>query len=128
VAALEELGMAVVIPASGPPTGGEASAVFNSQSMGWGSGETFPGTAAISLNVQVDQVTIVLIRNSGGSISCPEGAATLTFRGDAGACLGDDGGYDVLWHEAGQSLEAVFEEGITPEEGLAWLETWRLLP
>jgi hypothetical protein len=129
VAALDELGMAMVIPASAPPTGGTASALFNSQSLGWGSGETFPNTTEISLNVQVGGATIVLITDSGGSISCPDGFMALTFRGDAEACAGEDIGHGaVRWREAGQSFQASFLEGLSLDQGLAWLGTWRLLP
>lgn len=128
VAALEELGLAMIIPTSPPPTGGTTTATFNSQAYGWGSGETFADTAQISLNITREAPNFVIVSVPSGT-PCPHGAVTLTFRGDDAACA-FTGAEDsvVWWQEAGHTFQASFDPGLTLDQGLAWLETWRLLP
>jgi hypothetical protein len=129
VTGLQEMGLVMVIPASASPTGDEASALVNSQSMGWGSGATFAGSTYITLNVLVGTETIVLIRSFRGTADCPAAFATLTFRGDPQACAGQDAAESaVQWQEAGQYFEASFSGGLTLDQGLTWVEAWRLLP
>jgi hypothetical protein len=130
VAALEELGMAMIIPTSAPPIGGQATATFNSQSLGYGSGQTFPGTTSISLNVVGEAGGHVVVSTPAGEMTtCSEGAAPITLRGDATACALDEGEYfEVWWDEGGRSFRAAFFDGLTLDQGLTWLETWRMLP
>jgi hypothetical protein len=73
----------------------------------------------------VANTTVVLIRSPEQMVSCPQGSATLAFRGDTGACVGvsEIDGPAVHWHEAGQYFEALFLEGISLDQGLAWVET-----
>jgi len=130
VAALEELDMAMIIPTSAPPIGGQATATFNSQSLGYGSGQTFPGTTSISLNVEGEAGGHVVVSTPAGEMTiCSEGAVTITLRGDATACALDEGDpSEVWWDEGGRSFRAAFFDGMTLAQGLAWLETWRMLP
>ena len=129
VAALEELGMAMIIPTSPPPTGGTTSATFNSQAYGWGSGETFADTAQISLNITREAPNFVIVSAPHGMTPCSHGAVTLAFRGDDAACAFTDAEDSVVWwQEAGHTFQASFDPGLTLDQGLAWLETWRLLP
>lgn len=125
VAGLEELGLALIIPDSPSPTGDATSALVNSMSMGWGSGATFAGSTDITLNVTVGDDTLVLVRTFQGTADCPTGYTTAAFRGDTQACAGNDG---VQWQEEGQYFEASFGSGLTMDQGLTWVETWRLLP
>lgn len=129
VAALEELHMAMVIPASPPPDGRTASATFNSMSLGYGSGQTFPGTTGISLNVCDDTVCFVTVSTPPPDGPCPEGGTRVAVRGDGAACTFQEGGWaEVWWEEQGHSFRAAFADGLALSDGLAWLETWRLLP
>lgn len=130
MAALEELDMAMIIPTSAPPIGGQATATFNSQSLGYGSGQTFPGTTSISLNVVGEAGGhIVVSTPAGGMTTCSEGAVTITLRGDATACALDGGtSSEVWWDEGGRSFRAAFFDGLTLDQGRTWLETWRMLP
>jgi hypothetical protein len=128
VAGLEEMGAVMIIPASPSPTGEAARALMDSYSSGWGSGQTFAGTTQLTLELQVTAGTLVLIRSYSGLVDCSEGY-TLTFRNDPEACAGDDDGDGLVqWREEGQYFEASFRSGLTLDQGLAWLETWRLLP
>jgi hypothetical protein len=128
VGALEELDMAMVIPTSPPPAGGPTSATFHSMSLGWGSGETFPDSTSISLNVAREGPNYVIVSVPGDG-GCPEGDATVTFRGDPAACTGSLGDYSTVhWEEAGHTFQASFGEGLSLADGLVWLETWRLVP
>ena len=130
VAALEELDMTLIIPTSAPPIGGQATATFNSQSLGYGSGQTFPGTTSISLNVVGDAGGHVVVSTpAGGMTTCSEGAVPITLRGNATACALDEGdSSEVWWDEGGRSFQAAFFDGLTLDQGLTWLETWRMLP
>ena len=94
-------------------------------SMGWGSGATFAGSTDVTLNVMVGSDTLVLVRTFQGTADCYTGYTTTDFRGDPQACAGNDG---VQWQEAGQAFDASFRGDLTLEQGLAWVETWRLLP
>jgi hypothetical protein len=129
VAALEELDMAMIIPVSPPPDGGTTSAVFNSHSLGYGSGETFAGSTHISINIERGEPNFVIVTTPPWETPCGEGAVTVSFRGDDAACTIEAAEIsEVWWFEAGQSFHASFRHGLTLSEGLAWLETWRLLP
>ncbi|MBN2112760.1 MAG: hypothetical protein JW785_01385 [Acidimicrobiia bacterium] len=129
VAGLEELGAVLMIPDSPSPTGEETTALADSMSFGWGSGATFAGSTSITLNIQTGNDTIVLIRSFVGTADCPSDFATLTFRDDPDACAGEDGDMGaVQWQEEGQYFEASFRGSLGLEEGLAWVEAWRLLP
>lgn len=125
VAGLEELRVALMIPDSPSPTGEETSALANSWSLGWGSGHTFADTTSITLNVMAGNDTLVLIEVLGCRGDCPEGFATLTFRGDPAACAGEA---RVRWREAGECYGASFGGSLSLEAGLSWVEAWRLLP
>ncbi|MCU0282258.1 MAG: hypothetical protein MUE66_10735 [Acidimicrobiia bacterium] len=125
VAGLEELGFVLVVPDSPSPTGEATRALLNSMSMGWGSGATFAGSTDVTLNVMVGNDTIVLIRTFKGTADCYTGYTTAVFRGDQQACSGEGG---VQWQESGQAFEASFSGSLTLEQGIAWLETWRLVP
>lgn len=128
MAGLEELGFVLVVPDSPSPTGEATRALVNSMSTGWGSGATFAGTTNVTLNVMVGNDTLVLIRSYNGAVDCSEGE-TLTFRSDPEACAGDDDGDGLVqWREEGQYFEASIGGGLTLDQGLAWVETWRLLP
>jgi hypothetical protein len=128
VDALEELGLAMVIPTGPPPNGGPTSATFNSMSLGWGSGETFPGTTHVSLNLARAEPNFAIV-SVPDETSCPAGSASLTVRGDEAACALEDGDYwEVSWREAGLPFRASFSAELTLEHALSWVETWRLLP
>jgi hypothetical protein len=128
-AALEELGMAMIIPTSPPPAGGTTSATFNSHSLGYGSGQTFAGSTHISINIERGEPNYVIVTAPPWETPCGEGAVIVSFRGDDAACTLEAAEIsEVWWSEAGQSFHASFRQGLTLSEGLVWLETWRLLP
>jgi len=129
VAGLEEMGAVLMIPDSPSPTGEETTALADSMSLGWGSGATFAGTTSITLNIAAADETLVLIRSFVGTADCPSGFTALTFRDDPNACAGEDGEMGaVQWQEEGQYFEASFRGNLSLEEGITWVETWRLLP
>lgn len=128
-AALEELEMAMIIPTSPPPAGGATSATFNSHSLGYGSGQTFAGSTHISVNIERGEPNYVIVTSPPWEPPCAEGAVALTFRGDDDACAHAADDYaKVWWQEAGRSFSASFDPTLPLDQGLAWLETWRLLP
>jgi hypothetical protein len=125
VAALEDLDMAMIVPASPPPGEAVVGATFHSMSLGRPTGVTFAGTTRISLNVGRN----LAIVSSPASASCPADAGELAVRGDPGACAGVERDRAVVaWREAGHSFSAVFAEGLAIDEALAWLESWRRIP
>jgi len=129
VAGLEEMGAVLMIPDSPSPTGEETTALADSMSFGWGSGATFAGSTSITLNITAGDETLVLVRSFVGTADCHTGFATQTFRDDPSACAGEDGSEAMVqWQEAGQYFEASFRGSLGLEDGLAWVETWRLLP
>ena len=129
VAALEELDMAMIIPASPPPDGGTTSATFNAHGLGYGSGQILAGSMHISVNITREAPNFVIVTTPPWETPCGEGAAIVSFRGDDAACTIEAAEIsEVWWSEAGQSFHASFGQGLNLSEGLSWLETWRLLP
>ena len=125
VAALESMGEAMIVPTVPPPNGDTTSADFSSYSMGYMSGRTFAGTASVTLYVTGSTGFLVNVFRTRQD--CREGSVTLTIRGDTEACAHEGEG-EALWEEDGRQFTAVFGESLTLEQGLVWLETWRLIP
>ena len=128
VDALEKLGMAMVLPTTAPPLVVQTTAVFSSRALGYPSGVTFPGTGVISLAVDTPLGTMVVVSTPADRRSCLGDSLTRTVRGDPDAFVCSGSFQEVWWDEAGRAFHATLSGGLTAEEGLDWLESWRLVP
>jgi hypothetical protein len=126
IAALERLGFVMIVPASPPPGGEAASAEFDAYGEGYPNGVIFAGTAHAYLSVDTSAGSLVVV--STPDYGCAGESVTLAFRGDPAACASTGALAEVAWEESGQGLRASFGAGLALEEGLAWLETWQLVP
>ncbi len=124
VGMLDELGMSIIVPTTPPPDGATVGAYFLSHGEAYPGGTTLAGHTTILLTVGENLITV---SSPPAESDCyQDGSTTLILRGDSEARA--SGEHQVCWGESGQQFGAVFGEGLTLAQGLAWLETWRLLP